>query len=51
MLHCLFLGFSLAYATGQARAFRNPIAVFAGIEDDLSHIKYLTPIFARDSYI
>jgi hypothetical protein len=51
VLHGLLLGFSLADATGQAGAFNYPIAVFAGIEDDLTHGKDLTRILARGSYI
>ena len=51
VLHCFFLGFSLTYATGQAGAFHNPIAVFAGIENGLSHVNYLMPILPRGSNI
>ena len=51
VLHCLLFVFSLADATGQTGTLYNPIAVFAGIEDDLSHKKYLTAILTLDSHI
>ena len=48
LLYCLantgdgfFFRLSLADASKQAWAFRNPITIFTWIENDLSHLKYL----------
>jgi hypothetical protein len=40
VLNSGFPGFSLTDTTGQARTFGNPIAVFAGVNDDLAHRIY-----------
>lgn len=37
IFHRVVLGFSLAYATGQAGALNNPKTIFARIEHDLTH--------------
>ena len=37
VLHCVFLTFSLADATGQTGAFCHPVTVFTRIKDYLSH--------------
>src|SRR5271168_4259511 len=49
ILHRIFLGFALAYAAGQTRAFRHPIAGFSWMEDYLTRGITSSRILTRGS--